>query len=96
MWLTFTWAKPAAFRHAGLAVPEQVTNADLELLTELLRSTAAERLVVLGDLIHAATGQSDSTVEAFRLWREQHEQLAIDLVLGIMIARSVPGRRPGA
>jgi len=74
--------KASAFRHAGLAVPEQVTTADLTLLTELLRTTAAERLVVLGDLIHARTGQSDSTLEAFHLWRAQHEQLAIDLVLG--------------
>lgn len=74
--------KASAFRHAGLAVPEQVTVADLSLLTELLDYSAPERLVVLGDLIHARTGQTESTLSAFRSWRSRHESLSIELVLG--------------
>jgi DNA ligase-associated metallophosphoesterase len=74
--------KASAFRHAGIAVPEQVTAADLQLLSDLVRKTAAQRLVVLGDLFHAPTGQSEATLGAFERWRSEHSQLAIDLVLG--------------
>jgi uncharacterized protein len=74
--------KAAAFRHAGIAVPEQVTVADLHLLSELIRDSSAQRLVVLGDLFHAPTGQTEATLGAFERWRAEHSQLAIDLVLG--------------
>jgi uncharacterized protein len=74
--------KASAFRHAGIAVPEQVTDADLQRLTNLLIHTNAERLVILGDLFHARTGKSEATIKAVGEWRQQHAQLQIDLLIG--------------
>lgn len=74
--------KPSAFRHAGIAVPEQVTEADLQRLTNLLTHTSAERLIILGDLFHARTGKSEATIKTVDHWRKQHALLQIDLLLG--------------
>jgi DNA ligase-associated metallophosphoesterase len=74
--------KASAFRQAGIAVPEQVTVADLQLLSGLVHQTAAQRLVVLGDLFHSRAGQSEATLGAFERWRTAHRELAVDLVLG--------------
>ena len=45
--------KPDTFLAAGIAVPRDTAVADLATLTRLLERTAALRLVVLGDLLHA-------------------------------------------
>lgn len=74
--------KASAFRHAGIAVPEQVTDADLQRLSNLLAFTKAERLVVLGDLFHARSGKSEATIKSVHLWREQRRDLQIDLLIG--------------
>jgi DNA ligase-associated metallophosphoesterase len=76
------FGKASAFRHAGIAVPEQVTDADLLRLSNLLAHTSAERLVILGDLFHARTGKSPATICAVDRWRKEHAQLQIDLLLG--------------
>ena len=76
------FGKAAAFRHAGIAVPEQVTTIDLQRLTLLIKETRAQRLVVIGDLFHARTGQSKATLDAFHLWRTQHDELRIELLEG--------------
>jgi DNA ligase-associated metallophosphoesterase len=74
--------KPAAFRAAALPVPEASMNADLDRLTRAVRQTRAERLVVLGDLVHAKSGQTPRTVDAVAEWRERHRALTVILVLG--------------
>ncbi|MDB6059716.1 MAG: metallophosphoesterase [Verrucomicrobiales bacterium] len=74
--------KASAFRHAGIAVPEQVTDADLQRLSNLLTFTQAARLVVLGDLFHARAGKSEATIKSVHIWREQHLELQIDLLIG--------------
>lgn len=74
--------KPAAFRAAGLPVPEDVTQSDLERLTKAVTLSGASRLVILGDLIHARSGQTARTVEAFAEWRNRHPELDVLLVRG--------------
>jgi uncharacterized protein len=74
--------KPASFRAAALPVPENVTLVDLERLSRILRLTQAARLVVLGDLLHARSGQTAQTVESVAAWREEHPSLELRLVLG--------------
>jgi uncharacterized protein len=74
--------KPASFRAAGLPVPESVMQADLERLTKTVESTGASKLVILGDLIHARSGQTPRTVEAFADWRNRHADLDVLLVRG--------------
>lgn len=74
--------KPAAFRAAGIPVPESVTTTDLARISELLIGTGASRLIVLGDLIHDQTALLDTTADAVRRWREHHAAIEVDLIIG--------------
>lgn len=73
--------KAASFRAAGVPVPE-VIEADLARLTELLGLTGAERLIVVGDLIHAAAGRTQSVINAVTAWRRSHSHIEITLIRG--------------
>jgi len=48
----------------------------------LLALTAAERLVVLGDLVHSRASHQPELAEAFSTWRASHTQLDILLIRG--------------
>jgi DNA ligase-associated metallophosphoesterase len=74
--------KPAAFRHAGIAVPEATTNADLERLAAIIKSEKSERLIILGDLLHAPEGMGEVMTESVDRWRAEHPDLKIILVPG--------------
>ncbi len=74
--------KPAAFRAAGIPVPEASTGADLRRLSELLDSTGAERLVILGDLLHSKSGRAPETIGAVSSWRQQRASLDVVLLKG--------------
>lgn len=76
------WGKGATFREAAIPIPGGTMQKDLALLTMLLRQTQAERLVVLGDLVHARQGKSNAVIIAVDSWRDQHQQLAVDLIQG--------------
>lgn len=54
--------KTAAFRAGGVPLPGGTTAADLARLSAVLAATCAERLVVLGDLLHAAAGRTPSSI----------------------------------
>ena len=74
--------KAAAFRAGGVPVPRGTTAGDLERLARLVAATRAQRLVVLGDFLHAAPGRTVALERAFAAWRERHAALAITLVRG--------------
>ncbi|WP_395747391.1 ligase-associated DNA damage response endonuclease PdeM [Prosthecobacter sp.] len=76
------FGKAAAFRFAGIPVPETSHEDDLERLTHILTHTSARRLVILGDFLHAKTGRNESMFAALRTWRESHAALEIVLVEG--------------
>jgi len=76
------WGKAATFRAAQIPVPMGTTTADLQRLTIALHGTAASRLIILGDLLHAATGWHASTEAAVAQWRDRHPLLDITLVRG--------------
>ncbi|MEO7521922.1 MAG: ligase-associated DNA damage response endonuclease PdeM [Gemmatimonas sp.] len=76
------WGKAAAFRAAHVPIPTGTTAADLARLTRFITRTNAQRLVVLGDLIHARAGRHRDTFAALHAWRETHEALEIVLVRG--------------
>src|ERR1043165_3597049 len=56
------FGKAAAFRAAGVPVPEATTESNLERLNKLLMQTGSTRLVVLGDFLHAAAGRAEQTM----------------------------------
>lgn len=76
------FGKAAAFRHAGLAVPEHVTLSDLKRLDGLLEITSSKRLLILGDFFHAKTGRADVTMQTLGSWCGDHPQLEVSLVPG--------------
>jgi DNA ligase-associated metallophosphoesterase len=80
--------KAAAFRAAGVPVPEQTTAATLDRLSRAAARTSAERILCLGDLLHAASGRTAAALEAVAAWRTRHAQLRIVLVRGNHDTRS--------
>ncbi|MDP4300047.1 ligase-associated DNA damage response endonuclease PdeM [Leptothrix discophora] len=74
--------KAASFRRLGVPVPAGTTEANLARLDALLARWPVRRLVVLGDLLHAASGRAPATLAALAGWRSRHAGLAITLVRG--------------
>src|SRR3954463_9659352 len=71
--------KAASFRSLGVPVPES-TAKDLSRITRLLEQTAAKRMIILGDLIHAKAGRQPEVVDAIAKWRELHSDIEVLLV----------------
>jgi len=76
------FGKTATFRSHGIPVGDETLEADLDRLSEVFRLTGAERLVILGDLLHARRGRSSETIQRVTDWRRTHSALSIELVSG--------------
>lgn len=76
------FGKDDVFRRAGIALPRGPAVDDLQRLSRLLQEHRLERLIVLGDFLHAATRSGDAFLHAFAVWRQAHAALAIDVVAG--------------
>ncbi len=76
------FGKASTFRSVGVAAPENVTTHDLQRLDSLLDTTKAQRLLILGDFLHARSGRSVATMEALEAWCSRHKTLTTQLVIG--------------
>lgn len=76
------WGKAATMRAHSLPIPMGTTEADVKRLGVALRRMGAERLVLLGDAIHAREGRARVTLDTIYHWRQQHKDLEILLVRG--------------
>jgi len=76
------FGKAATFRSLGIPVPETASRATCDRLSVLLNQTKARRLVFLGDFLHAREGRTDRVREDLCAWREGHDGVTMDLVLG--------------
>ncbi len=76
------WGKAASFRANAVAIPSGTTEADLARLSGALDRTGAQRLVLLGDLLHAQKGRVPGTLATIGAWRERYTQLEVLLVRG--------------
>lgn len=74
--------KAAVFRARGLPVPQGTTTGTLARLSQAVERTAARRLVVLGDFLHARESQATATMAALSAWRERHAELDCCVVEG--------------
>lgn len=74
--------KDQVFRRHGIGLPRGPTLADLAGLDALLARTAARRLVVLGDLVHAPPTPGDDWPTLIEAWREHHAGREVALVVG--------------
>ncbi|MEN0020954.1 MAG: hypothetical protein AAF747_08745, partial [Planctomycetota bacterium] len=63
------FGKAEAYRKHGVALPVSLLDDSLDRLSRAVRATAAERVIVLGDLLHAPVGTTSSLLEAVAEWR---------------------------
>lgn len=71
--------KTAHFRKNGIAVPSNILNDDLRKLGQLIQVFKAEKLIVVGDFLHAG---NNSDIDIFCGWRSKFPDLQIVLVKG--------------
>lgn len=76
------WGKSEVFQAHGLAIPSNVIDDDLARLTSALERTKAERLLVLGDLIHSPHGVTDGVKAKVQQWRADHPRLTFQMIRG--------------
>jgi len=74
--------KAAAFRRAGIAVPEQGTAEDLSRITAIVREERAIRVVILGDFFHARAGRTAAVADAVAAWRDSIRDVEVVLIRG--------------
>lgn len=74
--------KTAVFRKGGLPAPEGGGEETLSRLAMLIDELAPQRLIVLGDFIHARTGNTPDLHHQLRLWREARPQIECLVVRG--------------
>jgi DNA ligase-associated metallophosphoesterase len=76
------FGKAAAYRASSVAVPGGTTADALRRLETALRRTSAERILFLGDLLHAYDGRTESVITAVSAWRARFPSLEWVLVRG--------------
>ena len=82
------FGKAAAFRAAGVMVPRGTTTETLQRLDTSLERTGAERIVFLGDFLHAKEGRAPETLRTIAEWRDRRSGIEMMLVRGNHDARA--------
>ncbi|MBX3065283.1 MAG: ligase-associated DNA damage response endonuclease PdeM [Anaerolineae bacterium] len=76
------WGKEQTFSARGIPLPTSITTSDLIRLDLILQRTQAQRLVILGDLLHARESLHPQVIAAVLAWRQAHQHLQIQVVRG--------------
>ena len=76
------FGKAASFRALGVPVPRGTTSENLAALETLLTAHDTQRIVFLGDFLHAKAAQAPATLQAMLEWRSRHRELELLLVRG--------------
>lgn len=71
--------KVGHFRKAGIAVPQQLAQDDLSVLSRLIETYQPEQIIFLGDLFHS---DKNADWNYFAAWRERFSGIAIHLIIG--------------
>ncbi|MDB5031389.1 ligase-associated DNA damage response endonuclease PdeM [Mucilaginibacter sp.] len=71
--------KVGHFRKAGIAVPRDMEQGDLAVLSDLIDEYRPQKVLFLGDLFHS---DMNADWDWFALWRQQFPKLTIDLIRG--------------
>jgi DNA ligase-associated metallophosphoesterase len=71
--------KVGHFRKAGIAIPRDMEQNDLAILSDLIYEHKPEKIIFLGDFFHS---DMNSDWDWFILWRSQFPKLEIILVRG--------------
>ena len=73
--------KTTAYRSSGIPVPDSILE-DLQRLSNVIETSGACRVVVLGDLVHSQDGLTEALVETVADWRRTHKHVELALVPG--------------
>jgi DNA ligase-associated metallophosphoesterase len=76
------FGKAASFRAHGVPVPRGTTTQNLDALDELIEMYEPERIVFLGDFLHARAAHAPATQAALLAWRQRRPRLQLTLVRG--------------
>jgi DNA ligase-associated metallophosphoesterase len=76
------FGKSALFGRHGVAVPAGSDGHDRERLSRLIRETGAERLLVLGDFLHAPLDGGDREAQDLRAWADSMRGTEIRVIAG--------------
>lgn len=71
--------KVGHFRKAGIAIPRDMEQDDLAVLSDLIHEYHPEKILFLGDLFHS---DLNADWDWFALWRQQFPKLTIRLIRG--------------
>ncbi|MBO6183860.1 MAG: ligase-associated DNA damage response endonuclease PdeM [Chryseobacterium sp.] len=71
--------KTAHFRKNGIALSNQIFESDLKRLSVLIEYFQPEKIIVVGDLLHAG---DNSDVDKFCEWKNQFSEIEFHLVEG--------------
>lgn len=71
------WGKAEIFQMAGIPVSSQILLEDLQRLREIIAVTGAERLLLLGDLLHGRQGLTAELQSTVTAWRKD---LPVDII----------------
>ena len=76
------FGKASVFRRRGIPLPGGGTAADLARLAALITAHAPERLLILGDFLHATPTSDEPWLQTFSDWRQRHAELMVQIVAG--------------
>jgi len=76
------FGKAAAYRKLGQPVPHGTTQGNLERLDRLLTAYDCDRLIFLGDFLHAPESHAATTLNALGEWRRARPELRMTLIRG--------------
>lgn len=76
------FGKAAAYRALGQPVPSGTTQKNLERLDVLLEKYPTDRIIFLGDFLHAPKSHAPATLAALQQWRQKHAHIQCILVRG--------------
>lgn len=76
------FGKAAAFRALGVYVPRGTTTSALTRIDALITHKQPERIVFLGDFLHAKEGRNEDTFRELASWRASHAAIAMQIVRG--------------
>jgi uncharacterized protein len=76
------FGKGATFRSLGVPVPRGTTADALGRLDAIIERVDVDRVLFLGDFLHARRGRSEDTLGAVAAWRARHRSIAMTIVPG--------------
>ncbi|MEX0385668.1 ligase-associated DNA damage response endonuclease PdeM [Spiribacter onubensis] len=74
--------KAAAFRRAGLAIPEGDTAASLQRLDALITNWQPREIILLGDILHVRLGSDPALHRQILDWRVRHGAITMTAIIG--------------